>query len=1146
LRGVTAEAHASMPELVSTTDDPTAARAESASFQEAERAHRLAKLDALRARGIEPYPVRFDRDTTAAELHGRYGDLAAGADTGVTAKLAGRITGLRRHGGVDFGDLRDETGTIQLLADRSVLGQDALQDFAGLDLGDWVGAEGTVVVSQRGELSIRLARFELLSKALRPLPDLRHGLTDAETRYRQRYLDLIANERSRQVFDIRSKVIATTRRVLTERGFREVETPVLLSQAGGAAARPFFTHHNALDLDMTLRIALELPLKRLIVGGMDRVFEIGRVFRNEGLDTRHNPEFTELEAYQAFGDYHDMMELTETIVSQAALDALGTTVVPIDGRDVDLKPPWRRATMAELIKENAGVDMHPTMPVEEARAIADRLGVEWLEVWGSGKIMSEVYDASSEHLLVEPTFVMDHPRETSPLARRHRDDPDLVERFEAVVAGRELANAYSELNDPVDQAERFRAEAVLQAGGDAEAEPVDDDYVQALEYGLPPTGGLGIGMDRLVMLLAGVDTIREVILFPTLRPEAGTVAAAVSPPAEGAGMTHVAAEAGEAGLIEPPPPPHAIEPPTFRAPTRRPASLKPLSWLTAIVGLLSLLPSIPLIDWSFGIGNLLDRPSRVVTFVISVVIGIGLIAVARQLYLGRRRAWFIAVALFGVAAVVHLLKGPDPIPLLVDLAMLFALLWYRTDFRARSDPGSIADVLVFVPLYLAVVLLFGFASLLTQANHVHPRLGVGGGLKTIFGGLIGLDGTYAYDRRLFADFFPAALLALGIAGLLILLYLLLRPLVQQAPPDDDTRRRAEQIVRAYGSDTLAYFALRRDKSYFFSSDGRSFVAYAYVRGHAMVAADPVGPPEDTGRTLDEFLEFCRGNGWSVAFLAVREADAELYRERGMHVLYLGDEAVLHPDEFRLEGRRMKAVREAVNRVGRDHSFELLHEDQAAPELVAQLNAISEMWRQGAAERGFTMELGEDVEGVNPDFRIALARDRAGDPVGFLRFVPAYDAEEPGYSLDLMRRKPDSANGLTEFLIANAAVALREEGVKRLSLNFAAWGRLLDSAQDAGIWGRIERRIARGLNPFFQIQSLRDFNAKFYPEWLPRSIVIDDVGDLPKVALLYASVEGFLDVPVVGRFLVPPVRAAATGTPGSGDGAAPAPTLPAAR
>ena len=425
----------------------------------------------------------------------------------------------RRHGGLDFADLQDETGQIQLMATREAVGADELHEFSDLDLGDWIGVEGTVIASNHGELTVRVDKFELLSKSLRALPDVRHGVADAETRYRQRYLDLTLDEPSRRVFRIRSSVIATTRRVLTEKGFTEVETPVLLSQAGGAAAKPFITHHNALDIDMTLRVALELPLKRLIVGGMNRVFEIGRVFRNEGLDTRHNPEFTLLEAYQAFGDYHDMMDLTEAIIATACEDAIGTTVVTIQGQEVDLKPPWRRVTMAELIKENVGVEMHPSMPVEEARKIADGIGVEWLDAWGSGKIMSEVYDESSEHLLIEPTFVMDHPREISPLARAHRDDPELTERFELVVAARELANAYSELNDPVDQAERFESEARLQAGGDDEAEPVDDDYVKALEYGLPPTGGLGIGLDRLVMLISGAEAIRDVILFPTLRPE---------------------------------------------------------------------------------------------------------------------------------------------------------------------------------------------------------------------------------------------------------------------------------------------------------------------------------------------------------------------------------------------------------------------------------------------------------------------------------------------------------------------------------------------------------------------------------------------------------------------------------------------------
>ncbi|HST37978.1 MAG TPA: phosphatidylglycerol lysyltransferase domain-containing protein, partial [Conexibacter sp.] len=414
--------------------------------------------------------------------------------------------------------------------------------------------------------------------------------------------------------------------------------------------------------------------------------------------------------------------------------------------------------------------------------------------------------------------------------------------------------------------------------------------------------------------------------------------------------------------------------------------------------------------------------------------------------------------------------------------------------------------------------------LLTQANNVTPDLGAGGVLKTTFRGLVGADGEYEYRRRLFADFFEDALLLLGIAGLAILLYLLFRPLVQRTPPSEERRARARAIVREWGSDTLAYFALRRDKSYFFSADGRSLIAYAYVRGYAMVAADPIGPPAHRAQVLDEFLGFCREQGWGVAFLAVREADAPLYRDRGMHAIYLGDEAILRCDTFTLQGGRMKAVREAVNRVGRDHSFELLRENEASPELVAQLNAISAEWRRGSDERGFTMELGEDVEGVDPDFVIALARDASGEPAGFLRFVPAY-GEDRGYSLDLMRRKPDSTNGLTEFLIANAALSLGADGVRRLSLNFAAWGRLLDTAEDAGWLGRFEQKVAKGLNPYFQIQSLRDFNAKFGPQWLPRSIVIDDLSELPKVALLYASVEGFLDLPLIGRLFVPPVRRA---------------------
>lgn len=490
-------------------------------FVAAERARRVSKLDSLRRRGIEPYPVRFDRTHTLGELRERFGALEPGHETDDAVRVAGRAMLLRRHGKLAFADLRDRTGNLQLFVARDEVGDQAFADFADLDLGDWVGAEGTVMTTKTGELSVRVRSFRLLAKSLRGLPSKAHGLTDTETRYRQRYLDLIVNPQERRIFEIRSETIASIRKTLSEQDFVEVETPVLGAAAGGAVARPFITHHNTLDIDLYMRIALELPLKRLVVGGMERVFEIGRVFRNEGLDTQHNPEFTLLEAYAAFWDYEDVMRLVELLVSKAAQDALGTTEIEAQGRRIDLAPPWRRMKMADLIRERVGVDMHPSMPLERAREIATRSGVSVERGWGAGRLMSEVYDATCEARLVEPTFVIDHPLEVSPLARTHRDDPLLVERFEAVIAGNEVANAYSELNDPVDQRERFEAGGRAKAAGDEQAEDLDEDYIRALEYGLPPTGGLGIGIDRLVMVLAGASSIREVILFPTMRPEEG-------------------------------------------------------------------------------------------------------------------------------------------------------------------------------------------------------------------------------------------------------------------------------------------------------------------------------------------------------------------------------------------------------------------------------------------------------------------------------------------------------------------------------------------------------------------------------------------------------------------------------------------------
>jgi lysyl-tRNA synthetase, class II len=484
---------------------------------------RLAKVEAMRARGEDPYPARFDRTHTLHEVRTHWDDkVDEGASTDDVVRVAGRVLLLRDQGKLVFATMRDGTDTTQLFVSKAELGDAGFDQFvAEVDRGDWVGVRGTVMKTKRGELSVKVADFSVLSKAVRPLPEKWHGLTDTDTRYRQRYVDLIANDDARRVFTVRFATIAAIRASLRARGFEEVETPVLHPIPGGATARPFVTHHNALDTDLYLRVAPELYLKRLIVGGYDKVFELARVFRNEGLSTRHNPEFTMLELYEAFADYHDMMRLTEELVAEAAQAAIGTTHVEWDGNPVDLTPPFERRSLVDLVREHAGVQVHPSQPIEELRRVCDQLGVPWEHNWRSGKLVLEIYEKTTEANIGGPTFVCDYPREVSPLARTHRDDPAMTERFELIVRGRELANAFSELNDPVEQLRRFEAQATLKQLGDVEAHGIDADYVRALEYGLPPTGGMGLGIDRLIMLLAGVTSIREVIMFPHLRPEAG-------------------------------------------------------------------------------------------------------------------------------------------------------------------------------------------------------------------------------------------------------------------------------------------------------------------------------------------------------------------------------------------------------------------------------------------------------------------------------------------------------------------------------------------------------------------------------------------------------------------------------------------------
>jgi lysyl-tRNA synthetase class 2 len=490
----------------------------------AERARRLGRVEQLRAGGVNPYPYRFDRTHTLADVRSLWGALEPGTETDARVAVAGRVMLKREQGKLVFATVRDRSDDIQLFVSKAVVGDDGFAEVRELDLGDWVGVHGTVMTTRKGELSVKVEQIELLAKAIRPMPDKWHGLTDPDTRFRQRYADLIVNDDARRVFEVRHALIASFRRQLSARGFVEVETPVLHVEAGGAHARPFVTHHHALDMTLYLRIALELHLKRLIVGGMERVYEIGRVFRNEGISTRHNPEFTMMELYQAFADYSEMMAITEDLIVEAARDATGNTVVTIhDGtgasHEVDLADPWPRRRLLELVAEATGVEVHPAQPVEQLRSLAEAHGVRWEDRWGSGKVIEEIFEATCEEHLVRPTFVVGYPVEVSPLARVDRHDPHLTERFELFVGARELANGYSELNDPVEQRLRFEEEQRLKEAGDAEAATVDEDYLRALEYGMPPTGGLGIGMDRVAMLLAGVHSIREVILFPTLRPE---------------------------------------------------------------------------------------------------------------------------------------------------------------------------------------------------------------------------------------------------------------------------------------------------------------------------------------------------------------------------------------------------------------------------------------------------------------------------------------------------------------------------------------------------------------------------------------------------------------------------------------------------
>lgn len=587
-----------------------------------------------------------------------------------------------------------------------------------------------------------------------------------------------------------------------------------------------------------------------------------------------------------------------------------------------------------------------------------------------------------------------------------------------------------------------------------------------------------------------------------------------------------------------PPLPGAIPVPTAiaRSPRSGPATgsarlralpVRPGGWpvrliagLTALDGLLELVDMWPALHRLDRFEHVLDPDwFVVVSKALSVFIGLGLLLLADQLAKRKRAAWRVAVGLFAVSAAGHLWKGPSP-AVTVSVAMVVALLVAHDRFHAAPDPPSLWRLVRFLPIYLGAVSLFGVGALYVERARLVPRLTVWGALDTVFSGLVGLDGDYRYLRPRFGMVFGDVLVALGLFGLVVFAVLLFRPLRARGPHTESDWRHALELVRAYGWDTLAYFALRDDKSFFFSSDGEAMLAYTYSGGYALVAGDPIGRPEAVPGLLDEFLAMCDGRAWNPAFLAVRQSDFPLYAERGFRSFYLGDEAILRCDRFDLAALP-KSVRAAVRRVGRSHRFAITTEAAVSAELTRELNAVSARWRGKAPERGFTMSLSQDVQGqgANPEFLVCVAFDERGRPGGFLRLVPAYGVD-PGYTLDMMRHDPDAPNGMTEFLIVSTAQALACHGVARMSMNFAMWGRLFADDVPFTAVEKLARRLVTALNPFFQIRSLQRFNAKFAPEWLPRVLAFRRPADLPKVGLLYAAAEGFLAVPLIGDLLVP--------------------------
>ncbi len=543
--------------------------------------------------------------------------------------------------------------------------------------------------------------------------------------------------------------------------------------------------------------------------------------------------------------------------------------------------------------------------------------------------------------------------------------------------------------------------------------------------------------------------------------------------------------------------------------------------LTALGGLLLVVSTLPILRRR--VENVAEAFTpfgvRVTSHVIALGAGIALLYLAGQLARRRHLAWLVALGLFVTSAVVNILRVHHDVAAAYSLVMVGLLAVSRKQFRAPGDPPTLFELLRFVPWYLLGVFAYGFAALYLERESIDPEPTFWGSVQTILYGLVGIDGPYTYQRHFFEWAFPSSLLLLGVGGMVWMLVLVFRPIVARPEANRKAWDDALRVVREHSYDTLDFFALRDDKLFFFSSDGRAMIAYTYVGRYALASGDPIGAPESIPLVVDEFLAMCRGRAWGVAFLAAREGDRQMYLDRGLHTVYLGDEAIVRCEGFSLQGKRWKSIRQSSGRVERTYRFVWMPETEASPELIAKLNDISKKWRGKAPERGFTMTLSQDVEGTNPAFFLSIALDEHGEPGGFLRVVPVF-GREPGYTLDLMRRDPDTPNGMTEFLLTRTVMKLDELGYDRFSMNFAAWGRFFEEDVEYSLRQRAVKLVLDLMSPFYQIKSLKEFNQRFHPEWVPRCIVYDDFRNLPRVALLYSSAEGFLHVPVVGRYFLP--------------------------